>query len=68
MCRQGAVKLAAERAVVHASRLHEPAEHTLVLKSLQTSCPADKRKDFVDYCRRAVAKLSPDSGDESDDD
>ena len=60
------VKFAAERVVVHAAYLHEPAQHSVVLHAMQAAVPVEPRKAFVDFCRRAVAKLDPDSEDEGE--
>ena len=63
--RAGPIKLAAERCVVHATRLHDPDAHAAMLKGL-VGAPAEPRREFAEYCRRAVAKLAPDSGDEGE--
>ncbi len=57
------VKLAAERALMHTLQVHTDPE---VLKSYSQTLDQATARTLVDYAKRVLAKLTQDSGSESE--
>jgi len=64
------VKLASERAVLHVLKIQQDGGERLAKyvseSAAEGTMAAKDGKTLTDYCRRVLAKLSPDSGDEDE--